>query len=70
MAAQRFEDLPVWQSAINLAVSVFELSNSGQLKLMGELRSQLERAALSVSNKIAKGWERGVQGSTKLTVKR
>ena len=59
MAYSRFEDLPVWQAAIRLAEGVFDLTQSGRVKAHGDLRNQIERAALSVSNHIAEGWERG-----------
>ena len=56
---KRFEELPVWQSAIRLAEAVFDLSESAALSGKAGLRDQLERAAISVSNNIAEGWERG-----------
>src|SRR6185503_18962604 len=59
MRYQRFEDLPVWNTAIDLAVSVFALTAYPQFKSQHSLRDQLERAAVSVSNNIAEGFERG-----------
>jgi four helix bundle protein len=59
MRHERFEDLPDWQAAIRLASAVFDLTQSKRLNGLGDLRNQLERAALSVSNNIAEGWERG-----------
>ena len=59
MRYKRFEDLPVWNTAIDLAVSVFALTASPQFKSQHSLRDQLERAAVSVSNNIAEGFERG-----------
>jgi four helix bundle protein len=56
---KRFEELPVWQSAIRLAEGVFNLTESPALAGKSGLRDQLERAAISVSNNIAEGWERG-----------
>jgi four helix bundle protein len=56
---ERFEDLPVWKEAAKLYEAVDALIS---LKLPGLSRSfadQLERAALSVSNNIAEGFERG-----------
>jgi four helix bundle protein len=58
MPYKQFEDLPVWRKAIELTVQVHDLSSSGALKGFGGLRDQLERAALSVSNNIAEGFER------------
>ena len=59
MRYKRFEDLPVWNAAIDMAVSVFELISQTQFKSQHSLRDQLERAAVSVSNNIAEGFERG-----------
>ena len=59
MKYERFEDLPVWKAAIDLAVRVYELTRNKFFSQPGDLRSQLRRAALSVSNNIAEGFERG-----------
>jgi four helix bundle protein len=59
MKYERFEDLPVWKAAIELAVRVFELTARDNFKGYGGLRDQIERAAMSVSNNIAEGFERG-----------
>ncbi|MFW6132929.1 MAG: four helix bundle protein, partial [Planctomycetota bacterium] len=59
MKYQRFEQLPVWQAAINLAERMFTLTRRRGFAAMGDLRDQLRRAALSVSNNIAEGFERG-----------
>jgi four helix bundle protein len=59
MRYKRFEDLPVWNSAIDMAVSVFPLTAQPQFKSQYSLRDQLERAGVSVSNNIAEGFERG-----------
>jgi four helix bundle protein len=56
---KRFEDLPVWNAAIELAVALFALASRPQFKSQHSLRDQLERAAVSVSNNIAEGFERG-----------
>lgn len=56
---KRFEDIPVWQSAIDLAACVFELTAKPAFKYRGDLVNQIRRAALSVSNNIAEGYERG-----------
>lgn len=55
----RFEDLPAWQAAIDLGLRIFSLTDDSAFNYQGDLRSQLRRAALSVSNNIAEGFERG-----------
>ena len=59
MYYERFEDLPVWKDAIDLAVRLLGLSQGGQLGGVGDLKSQIERACISISNNIAEGFERG-----------
>ena len=59
MKYSRFEELPVWQAAVKLAVRVYELTGSDCFKGQSSLRDQIERAAVSVSNNIAEGFERG-----------
>lgn len=56
---RQFEDLPVWQEAAGLARAMFEFTTLDQFRRHPGLRDQLERAALSVSNNIAEGFERG-----------
>ncbi|MBN2181263.1 MAG: four helix bundle protein [Sedimentisphaerales bacterium] len=59
MKYERFEDLPVWKNAIDLAVRVYILTKNSFFNQPGDLREQLRRASLSVSNNIAEGFERG-----------
>ena len=59
MRYKRFEDLPVWNAAIELAVQVHELTSKPQFTSRYSLKDQIERAAVSVSNNIAEGFERG-----------
>jgi four helix bundle protein len=59
MKYERFEDLPVWKDAIELAVRVYDLTRDKFFSQPGDLRGQLRRASLSVSNNIAEGFERG-----------
>ena len=59
MRYTRFEDLPVWNNAIELAVAVYSLTDRTQFRRRRSLRDQIERAAVSVSNNIAEGFERG-----------
>jgi four helix bundle protein len=56
---QRFEELPVWQAAADLYDRVDDFLSVAPPRLSRSFRDQLERAALSVSNNIAEGFERG-----------
>jgi four helix bundle protein len=61
MKYKRFEDLPVWNDSIAFAVDVLEFTSASRELLAGfvDLRFQIERASVSVSNNIAEGFERG-----------
>jgi len=59
MSYRRFEELPVWQDAADLARATFELTSDSLFRPHAGLRNQLERASVSVSNNIAEGFERG-----------
>ncbi len=59
MKYKRFEDLPVWQAAIELARRTYAFTSHDAFRRHAGLRDQLERATLSVSNNIAEGFERG-----------
>ena len=59
MKYDKFEDLPVWQAAIELGRHVYDLTENPAFKSRYSLRDQIERAAVSVSNNIAEGFERG-----------
>ena len=59
MTYSRFEDLPVWQESIHLVDDVYNMTEQKEWSGSRSLRDQLERAALSVSNNIAEGFERG-----------
>ncbi len=59
MKYDRFEQLPVWQASINLAVQMYAFTGKPPFRRQHSLRDQIERAAVSVSNNIAEGFERG-----------
>lgn len=59
MGYSRFEDLPVWNTAIDLAAQIYDFTEKAQFRRRRSLRDQIERAAVSVSNNIAEGFERG-----------
>lgn len=59
MKYKRFEELPVWQAAIDLAERIVTLLRGPSFHGYGSLCNQLERATLSISNNIAEGFERG-----------
>jgi four helix bundle protein len=59
MKYERFEDLPVWKTAIELGVRVYRLTEDRFFHQPGDLLGQLRRSSLSVSQNIAEGFERG-----------
>ena len=61
MKYDRFEQLPVWLAAIDLAAAVYALTEKRPFLRRYSLRDQIERAAVSVSNNIAEGFERGTK---------
>ena len=50
-----FEEIEVYQKAVDFGVKVFQLTAKGMINR--NIVSQLERAALSISNNIAEGYE-------------
>jgi len=53
--AQAFQDLIVWQRAMELTVRVYELSRTFPKDELYGLTSQLRRASVSVASNIAEG---------------
>ena len=53
-----FEDLIVWQKAIDFVTQVYRVTNQGELKRDFGLRDQMRRAAVSIPTNIAEGFER------------
>lgn len=54
-----FEELPVWQIAKELSVLIYKTSCRGKFREDYGLKSQIQRAGVSVSSNIAEGFERG-----------
>jgi len=59
MTYKRFEDLPVWNDAADLAAKMFTWTSQPVFRGKGDLGNQIQRATLSISNNIAAGFERG-----------
>lgn len=64
MKYTRFEELPVWKDAIDLAVRVFALTALPAFRRYPSVRDQMERSSMSISNNIAEGFERGTTQET------
>lgn len=58
MAAKRFEDLEVWISAKDFAVTLYQLTEQGDFKKDFGLKDQMRRASVSIISNIAEGFER------------
>jgi len=58
---QQFEDMPVWQDAMELADELYDATEAEVFRRRYSLRDQMERAGLSVSSNIAEGFERGTR---------
>ncbi|MHA7129963.1 four helix bundle protein [Algoriphagus namhaensis] len=54
---ERFEDLPVWQHAVEIGLRIYELVDSGKIHKDYRAKDQLIGAAISISNNIAEGFE-------------
>jgi four helix bundle protein len=59
MRYTRFEQLPVWNAACDFAVAILTVCDDPAFVGVGDVRNQLQRAAVSVGNNIAEGFERG-----------
>lgn len=64
MKYTRFEELPVWNDAIDLAVRAFTLTALPAFRHYRNIRDQIERSSMSISNNIAEGFERGTTQET------
>lgn len=54
---ERFEDLEVWQIAKAIAVEVYRISDLEPIKADFGLKDQIRRAAMSLSDNVAEGFE-------------
>jgi four helix bundle protein len=50
-----FEDLKVWQKAVELAVKIYEVTGKEPFKKDFGLRDQMRRASVSISSNISEG---------------
>lgn len=53
----KFEDMDLWKEAVDIGVDVYRLTSQGKLKRDFAAIDQLRRAAISISNNIAEGFE-------------
>ena len=58
MQAKTFEDLKVWQDSRDFVKSIYELTSSNNFAKDYGLKDQIQRAAVSIMNNIAEGFER------------
>ncbi len=54
---ERFEDLDLWNEAVDIGVEIYKLTSAGKLERDYSAKDQLRRAAISISNNIAEGFE-------------
>lgn len=58
MNSKSFEDLKVWRDSREFVKSIYELTASESFKKDFGLKDQIQRAAVSIMNNIAEGFER------------
>ncbi len=58
MKVNSFEDLQVWKDSRVLVKSIYQLTSHGKFSKDFGLREQIQRAAVSIMNNIAEGFER------------
>ncbi len=56
---EKFEDLPVWKLAKDLAVKIYKITKGEKFRRDYGLVDQIRRASISISSNIAEGFERG-----------
>jgi len=55
------EEIDTWKEAAELAVEMYQITNSDKFKYDFTLKDQIRRSALSISSNIAEGFERETQ---------
>jgi four helix bundle protein len=60
--AQDFQNLTVWQRAMDLSEAVYSLTKTFPKEEMYGMTSQLRRASVSIASNIAEGRGRGTEG--------
>jgi four helix bundle protein len=54
---EKFEDMDIWKEAVSIGVDIYNLTSKGKLETDYSSKGQLRRAAISISNNIAEGFE-------------
>jgi four helix bundle protein len=54
---ERFEDLEIWKEAVAIGLDIYGITSRGKLERDYSSKDQLRRAAISVPNNIAEGFE-------------
>src|SRR5438876_46276 len=62
MGVQNYRDLRVWNTAVQLTIEVYQITESFPQAERFGLTSQLRRAAVSVASSIAEGHARSTRG--------
>ncbi len=65
-SVKRFEDLEVWQLSRQVCSEVYSLTSRGDFSRDYSLKDQIRRAAGSIMDNIAEGFERGGNTEFKL----
>ncbi len=54
----KFEDLKIWQSALNVTKEIYDITSKKEFSRDFSLRDQIRRAIISVSSNIVEGFEK------------
>ncbi len=58
MKINRFEDLEIWKESLIITRNIYDLLAKKEFNLEFELKSQIKRAAISISSNIVEGFEK------------